>query len=91
MGFFGAIGKFFGVVAGFAKKAFGIAQAAGLTDGLVAAAAQLAEQAQSAIDTNDEKKAFVLAGLQAAFPKVPTSILNLAIELGVQAFKAVKK
>lgn len=90
MGFWGSIGKFFGVVAGFAKRAFDLAQKAGLTDVLTAAAANLVEAAASTIDTNEERKAFVFAGIKAAFPKVPDSIINLAIELAVQAFKARK-
>lgn len=90
MGFWGSIGKFFGVVAGFAKRAFEAAQQAGLTDAITAAAARLVEAAASSIDTNEERKQFVFVGIKTAFPKVPDSIINLAIELAVQAFKARK-
>lgn len=91
MGIGSFFGKLFGVIKGFAVKAFNIAKDAGLTDAIVAAAAELVKTAAETIDTNEEKRAYVLVGLKAAFPKVPESILNLAIELAVQAFKAVKK
>lgn len=90
MGFWSGLGRFFGVVAGFAKKAFDIATRAGLTDGITAKAAELVQEAQAAYADNDAKREFVFLGLKAIFPKVSDSILNLAIELAVQAFKARK-
>lgn len=91
MGIGSFFGKLFGVIKGFATRAFNIAKDSGLTDALVAAAAGLVREAAATIDTNEEKRAFVLVGLKAAFPKIPESILNLAIELAVQAFKAAQR
>jgi hypothetical protein len=72
-----------------AKKAFGFAQEAGLTDGLIEKALELVKDAATRFDDNADRREWVIAALRAI--GIPENIARLALELAVQIWKKEKQ
>lgn len=71
---------------GLLKKAFSLAQEAGLTDELVGIAKDWAKMAEEKFLDNNDKREFVVKMLMAK--GVPQGVARLATELGVRLLKS---
>lgn len=78
--------SFFVSLGGLLKRAFGLAQAAGLTDELVQLALGWVREAEKQTIDNPAKRELVLAALKAK--GVPEGLARLVLELAVRLLKA---
>lgn len=78
----------FGAIGRWAKRAFGYAQSAGLTDQLVQQALALVREAAKQFADNTVKREWVVSALVAA--GIKENVARIAVELAVSLFKAEK-
>ena len=79
----------FKAIGRWAKRAFGLAQMAGLSDDLIQKALELVRHAATEFSHNDIRREWVVKSLMAA--GVKESIARLAVELAIQLFKQGKE